>query len=54
MVRPARHSIGTTVVGGMIAATFLILLIVPVLSVIAESLRERLVGTSPTSSTEAT
>jgi HAE1 family hydrophobic/amphiphilic exporter-1 len=40
----ARHSIGTTVVGGMIAATFLSLLIVPVLYVIVESLRERLFG----------
>lgn len=40
----ARHSIGTTVVGGMIAATFLSLLIVPVLYVIIESLRERLFG----------
>ena len=38
----------------MIAATFLILLIVPVLSVIAESLRERLKGTGAASSTEAT
>jgi multidrug efflux pump subunit AcrB len=40
----ARHSIGTTVVGGMIAATFLSLVIVPVLYVIVESLRERLFG----------
>jgi multidrug efflux pump subunit AcrB len=44
----ARHSIGTTVVGGMIAATFLSLLIVPVLYVIIESLRERLFPTVTT------
>ena len=49
----ARHSIGTTVVGGMIAATFLSLLIVPVLYVIIESLRERLSGTTTTSSRSA-
>lgn len=37
----ARHSIGTTVMGGMIVATFLSLLVVPVFYVIIEKLRER-------------
>ncbi|MEE2972511.1 MAG: efflux RND transporter permease subunit, partial [Planctomycetota bacterium] len=40
----SRHSIGTTVLGGMIASTLLSLLIVPVLYVIFEYMRERLGG----------
>jgi HAE1 family hydrophobic/amphiphilic exporter-1 len=43
----ARHSIGTTVLGGMIASTFLSLLIVPVLYVIFEFTRERIGGGAP-------
>jgi HAE1 family hydrophobic/amphiphilic exporter-1 len=39
--RASRHSIGTTVFGGMIFATSLNLLFIPVLYVIAETLRER-------------
>jgi len=38
----ARHSIGTTVFGGMIAATFLSLVFVPVFYVVIESIREKL------------
>ncbi len=38
----ARHSIGTTVLGGMIASTLLSLLIVPVFFVVVETLRSRL------------
>ena len=40
----ARHSIGTVVLGGMIASTFLSLLIVPVLYVVVEYMRERVWG----------
>ena len=40
----ARHSIGTTVLGGMIASTLLSLLIVPVFFVLVETLRERVGG----------
>ena len=40
----ARHSIGTTVLGGMIASTLLSLLIVPVFFVVVETLRERFGG----------
>ena len=36
----SRHSIGTTVLGGMLVATFLSLLVVPVFYVVIESLRE--------------
>ena len=42
-----RHSIGTTVIGGMIASTFLSLLVVPILYVLVESIRERLSGGTP-------
>ena len=38
----SRHSIGTTVFGGMIAATFLSLVFVPIFYVVIESLREKL------------
>ncbi len=38
----SRHSIGTTVLGGMIASTFLSLLVVPVLFVVFEWMREKL------------
>lgn len=40
----ARHSIGTVVFGGMIASTILSLLVVPVLYIIVEWSRERLMG----------
>ena len=40
----ARHSIGTTVLGGMIASTFLSLLIVPVIYIVVEFTRERIFG----------
>ena len=40
----ARHSIGTTVLGGMIASTFLSLLIVPVIYIVVEFVRERVFG----------
>ncbi|MEC8733480.1 MAG: efflux RND transporter permease subunit [Planctomycetota bacterium] len=42
-----RHSIGTTVIGGMIASTFLSLLVVPILYVLVESIRERITGGTP-------
>ena len=37
----SRHSIGTAVFGGMLASTFLSLVLVPVLYVVFERLRER-------------
>jgi len=37
----SRHSLGTTVLGGMIAATFLNLVFIPVLYVVIEGWRER-------------
>ena len=37
----ARHSIGTTVLGGMLASTFLSLLVVPVFYVVIQWVRER-------------
>ena len=37
----SRHSLGTTVFGGMLAATFISLLLVPVFFVLIEGLRER-------------
>ena len=37
----SRHSIGTTVFGGMLAATFLSLVFVPVFYIVIESLREK-------------
>ena len=40
----SRHSIGTVVFGGMIASTILSLLIVPVLYVVVEWMREKVVG----------
>jgi hydrophobic/amphiphilic exporter-1 (mainly G- bacteria), HAE1 family len=40
----ARHSVGTTVAGGMFAATFLNVLFIPVLYVVVQTLRERAVG----------
>lgn len=48
----ARHSIGTVVLGGMIASTFLSLLIVPVLYVVVEYLRERTWGKQAAESVE--
>jgi len=39
--RASRHSIGTTVLGGMIFATTLNLLFIPVLYVVVEGFRER-------------
>ncbi|MEM7171521.1 MAG: multidrug efflux RND transporter permease subunit [Pseudomonadota bacterium] len=40
----ARHSLGTAVFGGMIAATFLSLILVPVLYVVIERMREKVQG----------
>jgi Cu/Ag efflux pump CusA len=37
----SRHSLGTAVFGGMLASTFLSLVLVPVLYVVLERLRER-------------
>ena len=37
----SRHSLGTAVFGGMIASTFLSLMLVPVLYVVIEKIRER-------------
>jgi HAE1 family hydrophobic/amphiphilic exporter-1 len=37
----ARHSVGTAVVGGMIASTFLNLAFIPVLYVVVKTLTER-------------
>ena len=48
-----RHSIGTTVVGGMIASTLLSLLIVPILYILVESIRERVIGPPPAPPSEA-
>ena len=42
----SRHSIGTTVFGGMIAATFLSLVFVPIFYIMIESMREKLGFTS--------
>jgi len=38
----SRHSIGTTVFGGMVAATFLSLVFVPIFYIVIETLREKL------------
>jgi HAE1 family hydrophobic/amphiphilic exporter-1 len=38
--REARHSVGTTVAGGMLASTFLNLAFIPVLYVVVKSLTE--------------
>jgi len=43
---PSRQSIGTTVVGGMLAATLLSLVFVPIFYVLIERMRERLLGPS--------
>jgi multidrug efflux pump subunit AcrB len=43
----ARHSLGTAVFGGMIAATFLSLAVVPVFFAVVEGLRERLSRRGP-------
>ncbi|MCH2160867.1 MAG: efflux RND transporter permease subunit [Phycisphaerales bacterium] len=48
----ARHSIGTVVLGGMIASTLLSLLIVPVLYVVVEYLREHVWGKQAAESVE--
>jgi HAE1 family hydrophobic/amphiphilic exporter-1 len=40
----ARHSVGTTVAGGMLVSTFLNILFIPVLYVVIETLRERVGG----------
>ena len=39
-----RHSVGTTVAGGMVLSTFLNIVFIPVLYVVIESLRERFTG----------
>jgi multidrug efflux pump subunit AcrB len=43
----SRHSLGTTVFGGMLLATFLSLAVVPVFFVVVERLRERFVRAVP-------
>jgi HAE1 family hydrophobic/amphiphilic exporter-1 len=40
----SRHSLGTTVFGGMIVSTVMNLFFVPALYVIAEAWRERIIG----------
>ena len=50
----ARHSIGTTVLGGMIASTILSLLIVPVIYVVVEYLREKVGFSTATNEGDAT
>jgi multidrug efflux pump subunit AcrB len=40
----SRHSLGTTVFGGMIVSTVMNLFFVPALYVLVESLREKIVG----------
>ena len=50
----ARHSIGTTVLGGMIASTVLSLLIVPVIYVVVEYLREKVGFSTATNEGDAT
>jgi len=40
----ARHSVGTTVAGGMVLSTFLNIIFIPVLYVVVETLRERVTG----------
>jgi HAE1 family hydrophobic/amphiphilic exporter-1 len=42
----ARHSVGTTVAGGMILSTFLNIVFIPVLYVVIETIRERFTGAS--------
>ena len=46
----SRHSLGTAVFGGMLASTFLSLVLVPVLYVVLEKLRERVNKTNETKS----
>ncbi len=41
----ARHSVGTTVAGGMVVSTFLNIVFIPVLYVVIETVRERFAGT---------
>lgn len=43
----ARISLGTTVIGGMLATTVLALLLVPVLYVLVERVRARIAGDAP-------
>ncbi|HEX5473823.1 MAG TPA: multidrug efflux RND transporter permease subunit [Vicinamibacterales bacterium] len=40
----ARHSVGTTVAGGMVVSTFLNIVFIPVLYVVIETMRERIGG----------
>jgi hydrophobic/amphiphilic exporter-1 (mainly G- bacteria), HAE1 family len=40
----ARHSVGTTVAGGMFAATFLNVIFIPILYVVVQRLRQRVAG----------
>jgi multidrug efflux pump subunit AcrB len=42
----SRHSIGTTVFGGMLAATFLSLVFVPIFYIMIETMREKFGFTS--------
>ena len=43
----ARHSVGTAVAGGMFLSTFLNIIFIPVLYVVIETLRERIIGAPP-------
>ncbi len=43
----ARRNVGTPVFGGMIAASFLGIFVIPILYVVFQSLRERLKGQAP-------
>jgi multidrug efflux pump subunit AcrB len=47
----SRHSLGTAVFGGMIVATFLSLIVVPVFYLVIEGLRERGLSTGKDEST---
>jgi hydrophobic/amphiphilic exporter-1 (mainly G- bacteria), HAE1 family len=49
----SRHSLGTTVFGGMIVSTVMNLFFVPALYVMVEGARERIVGKPPTQEEEA-
>jgi HAE1 family hydrophobic/amphiphilic exporter-1 len=50
----ARHSVGTTVAGGMVVSTFLNIVFIPVLYVVIETVRERFGGVpAPVPGTDA-
>jgi len=49
----ARHSVGTTVAGGMVLSTFLNLIFIPVLYVVIEAVREAFTGAPHRVATES-